>query len=96
MTNTVIEKRASMCFHTIIYRHAVCVFQGELGLSGAPGIPGKEGLVGPKVRAIKPFFVRQNCVQIKCVTTFLCLCRETAVLMDSQDLKGLRERKVKG
>lgn len=36
----------------LFFRPADCVFQGDLGPSGAPGIPGKEGLVGPKVRAV--------------------------------------------
>lgn len=49
-------KRRHLCVSLRVTTYSsgsLTVFQGDLGPSGAPGIPGKEGLVGPKVRAMK-------------------------------------------
>lgn len=35
-------------------------FQGDIGPAGAPGNPGKEGLVGPKVKGNMPSLILKN------------------------------------
>lgn len=56
-----VEKQAScgvfyvfmdIFFELVIVKQAVFLFQGDIGPSGTPGIPGKEGLIGPKVCAV--------------------------------------------
>lgn len=41
-----------LCVRVLHLQTCFCDFQGEVGPAGAPGIPGKEGLVGPKVYAV--------------------------------------------
>lgn len=48
--------------------------------------------MGPKVRARIPVRWKNSSEG----NTVLCVCRGTVVLMGSQDLKGPKERKVKG
>lgn len=76
-------------------RRALCVFQGELGPSGAPGTPGKEGLFGPKVIAVELFF-NSLTIHVSNAKCFLCLVRATADLTAWRDPRELRERKVNG
>lgn len=73
--------------------------QGELGLSGPPGVPGKEGLMGPKVGQGD---TGKSCagtsappLPVPCCSS-LPLCRVTGDSMGSKEPKETRGRKESG